>query len=47
MVCCISNPGAGVVADPGPGAPEYQETISKASALVKAAEIASGFSTSP
>jgi anthranilate synthase component 1 len=34
--------GAGVVADSVP-ALEYQETISKASALLKAAEIASGF----
>ena len=34
--------GAGVVADSVP-ASEYQETISKASALLKAAEIASGF----
>jgi anthranilate synthase component 1 len=34
--------GAGVVADSVP-ASEYQETVSKASALLKAAEIASGF----
>jgi anthranilate synthase component 1 len=34
--------GAGVVADSDP-ATEYQETISKAGALLKAAEIASGF----
>jgi len=34
--------GAGIVADSDPAA-EYQETISKAGALLKAAEIASGF----
>jgi anthranilate synthase component 1 len=34
--------GAGIVADSDP-ATEYQETISKAGALLKAAEIASGF----